>query len=67
MKYLVWLYLSFLTRLSFAQDSIRKIEPNKKTSFDNYSLLIMAVVGLVLLVVLRFWFKRERERRRNQQ
>ena len=65
MKYLVLVYFSFLTFLSLAQgDSVRKIEPEQKSSFDNYSLLIMAIVGLVLLVVLRFWFKRTRERKR---
>lgn len=58
------IYFSFLSLFSFAQiDSIGKaIEPDMETSFENYELLVIAVLGLLLLVGLRFWFKRTRKR-----
>ena len=64
MKYALTIYFSFLSLFSFAQiDSIGKaIEPDMETSFENYELLIIAVLGLLLLVGLRFWFKRTRKR-----
>ena len=33
-----------------------------QTSFDKYELLVIAVVGLLLLMGIRFWFKRTRKR-----
>lgn len=49
--------------LAFAQaDSGRVIEPDRETSFENYELLIIAVLGLLLLIGLRFWFKKTRKR-----
>ena len=69
MKYLALVYFSFLSFLSFAQngsarriDSVREIEPGKETSFENYELLIVAILGLLLLMGLRFWFKRTRKK-----
>lgn len=64
MRYALTIYFSFLSLFSFAQiDSIGKaIEPDMETSFENYELLIIAVLGLLLLVGLRFWFKRTRKR-----
>ena len=53
----------FLSHVCFAQiDSIRVIEPDKETSFENYELLIIAVLGLLLLMGIRFLFKRTRKR-----
>lgn len=43
-------------------DSVRKIEPQQETSFDNYELLVLAILGLLLLIGLRFWFWRTRKR-----
>lgn len=40
---------------------MRKIEPDKETSFDNYELLVIAILGLLLLIGLRFWFRRTRK------
>lgn len=64
MKYLLMIYFSLMTLLSWSQsDTIgRTIEPDMETSFENYELLIIAVLGLLLLVGLRFWFKRTRKR-----
>jgi LPXTG-motif cell wall-anchored protein len=45
-----------------AQDSSVVVEP-QKTSFEDYDLLWMAAVGLVLLVGLYFLFRRTRSRR----
>ncbi len=62
MKYLLLIYASVLPILLFAQsDAKREIEPDRETSFGNYELLIIAVLGLLLLVGLRFWFKRTRK------
>ena len=65
MKYLLLIYFSFLSLLSFSQaDTIgRAIEPDMETSFENYELLIIAVLGLLLLMGLRFWFRRTRRRK----
>jgi len=66
MKYLLLVCFSFFILLSYGQaDSIgREIEPGMETSFENYKLLIVAVLGLLLLIGLRFWFWR---RKRNNQ
>lgn len=63
MKYLFLVCLSLCTVASFAQpiDSVRVIEPDRETSFENYELLIIALLGLLLLMGLRFWFKRTRK------
>lgn len=62
MKYLLLIYFSMLSIYSSAQDSLRKIEKDQETSFENYELLIIAVVGFVLLMGLRYWFKRTRNK-----
>jgi hypothetical protein len=64
MKFLLVIYFSFLSLFTFAQaDTLgREIEPDMETSFENYELLIVAVLGLLLLIGFRFWFKRTRKR-----
>ena len=64
MKYGLLIYFSFLSFLAVAQaDSIgRAIEPDMETSFENYELLIIAVLGLLILMGLRFWFRRTRKK-----
>jgi hypothetical protein len=62
MKYLLLIYFSILSFYSPAQDSLRKIEKDQETSFENYELLIIALVGFVLLMGLRYWFKRTRNK-----
>ena len=62
MKRLFLFGFCLLSLLCFAQtDSFRVIEPDQETSFENYELLIMAVAGLLLLMGIRFWFKRTRK------
>jgi hypothetical protein len=62
MKYLLLIYFFVLSLFSFAQaDSIRAIEPDQETSFENYELLVVAILGLLLLIGLRFWFWRRRK------
>ena len=64
MKYLLLIHFSILSLLAFAQaDSIRAIEPDQETSFENYELLIIAILGLLLLIGIRFWFRRVRNRK----
>ncbi|HEY0039411.1 MAG TPA: hypothetical protein VGB71_02050 [Flavisolibacter sp.] len=67
MKYILLLYITFLAFVSQAQsDSIgRVIEPDMETSFENYELLIIAILGLLILMGLRFWFRRTRNRTPN--
>ena len=64
MKYGLLLYFSFFSFLAIAQgDSLgRAIEPDMETSFENYELLIIAILGLLLLMGLRFWFRRTRKK-----
>lgn len=62
MKYLLLLASVFASLLLWAQaGATREIEPDRETSFENYELLIIAVLGLVLLMGIRFWFKRTRK------
>lgn len=64
MKHLFLSCTLFLSSFLFAQsDTVRKIEPGQQTSFDKYGLLIIAVAGLLLLMGLRFWFKRRQNNR----
>lgn len=61
MKYFL-LVCCFPTAFLFAQtDTVRKIEPDMQTSFEKYELLVIAVLGLLLLMGIRFWFKRTRK------
>jgi hypothetical protein len=64
MKYILLFYFFFLSLAAFAQaDSMgREIEPDMETSFENYELLILALLGLLLLIGLRFWFRRTRKK-----
>lgn len=62
MKTLSSLCLLFVACVLRAQTTgVREIEPDRETSFENYELLIIAVLGLLLLMGLRFWFKRTRK------
>ncbi|HEX8314298.1 MAG TPA: hypothetical protein VF609_04865 [Flavisolibacter sp.] len=63
MKYLLLFYFSILALPAFSQADTagRAIEPDMETSFENYELLLIAVLGLLLLMGLRFWFKRTRK------
>lgn len=62
MKVVFFIYATFLSIILSAQaDKFREVEPNRKTSFENYELLLIAVLGLLLLMGLRFWFKRTRK------
>ncbi|RYF83662.1 MAG: hypothetical protein EON98_10095 [Chitinophagaceae bacterium] len=63
MKYGLLFFFSFLSLWLMAQqDSLgREIEPGMETSFENYEVLIIAVLGLLLLIGLRFWFRRTRK------
>jgi hypothetical protein len=58
------IYLALISFLSQAQPdtTIRAIEPDRETSFENYELLILAILGLLILIGIRFWFKRTRKR-----
>lgn len=60
-QFLLLCFSFFATHLLAQTDNVRKIEPNQETSFDNYELLAIALVGLLLLIGLRFWFKRTRK------
>jgi hypothetical protein len=63
MKYLLLACFSILSFLCYSQaDSIRTIEPGRETSFENYELLVIALLGLFLLIGLWFWFKRARKK-----
>lgn len=65
MRYFFALLFSGLTVFCFAQvDSVRVIEPNKETSFDNYELLAVAIVGFLLLVGFWIWLRRRRKKQR---
>jgi hypothetical protein len=62
MKYLLSFCTFFFATLLFAQNNgVRQIEPDHETSFENYEVLIIAVLGLLLLIGLRFWFRRTRK------
>ncbi|MBB1285454.1 hypothetical protein HRH25_13805 [Flavisolibacter sp. BT320] len=62
MKYLLLLASIFTSLFLWAQtDATREIEPDRETSFENYELLIIAVLALVVLMGIRFWFKRTRK------
>lgn len=63
MKHLLAACFFFLSLSAFSQgDTVgRSIEPGMETSFENYELLLIAVLGLLLLMGLRFWFKRTRK------
>jgi hypothetical protein len=65
MKYGLFLSLFLLAHVSSKaqSDTIGKaIEPDRETSFENYELLIIAILGLLVLIGLRFWFRRTRKR-----
>ena len=62
MKYLLLFASFFCSILLLAQTEIaREIEADQETSFENYELLIIAVLGLLLLIGIRFWFRRTRK------
>ncbi|HVK96765.1 MAG TPA: LPXTG cell wall anchor domain-containing protein [Flavisolibacter sp.] len=58
--------LFFITALIFviiskAQDTARIIEP-RQTSEENYDLLLIAVIGLLMLIALYFLFRKTRKK-----
>ena len=62
MKYLLLILSSFFSLYLPAQtDTLRTIEPDRETSFENYELLVIAILGLLILMGLRVWFKRTRK------
>lgn len=62
MKYLFLFASFFHSLLLFAQTgAVREIEPDRETSFENYELLIIAVLSLLLLIGIRFLFRRTRK------
>lgn len=62
MKYLFLLASFFHPLFLLAQtERAREIEPDRETSFENYELLIIAVLALLLLIGIRFWFRRTRK------
>jgi len=57
-KLLTFCFLVF-TALAYAQnDSVRAIEPNKKTSYDSKDLILIALAALALLLAIYFLFRR---------
>jgi hypothetical protein len=61
MKRFIVLCFLVITTLAQAQsDSIRKIEPDKKTSFTNQDLILIALAALALLIAIYFLFRRAR-------
>lgn len=45
---------------SLAQDTLPPPITNRETSFDNYELLVIALIGLALLLALYFMWRRRR-------
>jgi hypothetical protein len=52
--------LCFHASLLAQGDTAKAVEPGMETSYDNQELLIIALVGLVLLMAMYFFFKRSR-------
>jgi len=61
-KALLSLYFLLITALASAQDSTKPVEPEMETSYENYELLIIALVGLVILLLIYFYFRRTRRK-----
>jgi hypothetical protein len=62
MKYLLTFLGAVWTFVLAAQSNpVREVEPDRETSFENYELLLIALLGLLLLIGLRFWFRRTRK------
>ena len=59
------LFLSLLiSTLAYSQvDSVRAIEPEQETSYDNEDLLLISFAGLALLLAIYFLFRRSKNRR----
>jgi hypothetical protein len=61
MKQISTLLFLFITGVLQAQsDTTRPVEPGLETSYENQDLLIIALVGLGILLLLYFFFKRSR-------
>jgi hypothetical protein len=57
---------SLLLAAAFAHaqlDSVRQIEPNRQTSFDNQDLLLISLAALAILLAIYFLFRRARRTR----
>jgi heme/copper-type cytochrome/quinol oxidase subunit 2 len=66
MKRLIIPCLLLLSLAAPAQNTTtRPVEPQMETSYDNMELLIMALVGLVLLIAMYFFFRKTRKRNNN--
>ena len=68
MKRLLIPCLLLLSLAALAQNdtTARPVEPNMETSYDNMELLIIALVGLVLLIAMYFFFRKTRKRADNR-
>lgn len=61
MKRFAFFCFLLITTLAYAQnDSIRKIEPRKETSFTSGDVLLIGLAALALLVAIYFLFRRAR-------
>jgi LPXTG-motif cell wall-anchored protein len=59
MKTKLLFFFLLVSNFTWAQaDSIKPVEPNMETSSDNQELMIIALVGLVILLVLYFFFRK---------
>ena len=52
--------LTLLPFIALAQTGTEPVEPNMETSYENYELLFIALAGLVVLLLIYFYFKRTR-------
>lgn len=60
-KILPFLFSLFLIS-AFAQDSVDAMVVPRETSFENYNLLVIALVGLALLIAIYFIWRRRKKR-----
>jgi hypothetical protein len=56
-------FLLVATFLQAQIDSVRKIEPNRETSYDNHDLLLLSLAALAILIAIYFLFRRGRRRK----
>lgn len=63
MKRLLLYSLLLLSLPALSQnDTLRSVEPQMETSYDNMELLVIALVGLVLLIAMYFFFRKTRRK-----
>lgn len=64
MKPILTFCLLFLASFANAQlDSLRQVEPERQTSFDNQDLLLISLAALAILIAIYFLFRRARKTR----